>query len=128
MSEIDETTALGRGEPDDWVRLSAHPRARRSIARSKALGGLVGFLLGYWLGSRAGLPAWDTGVRALVGGITGYVLIWVVAVQLWRQIALAEFRHAETRRRVRVAEYNARMQQLREDREEAMRAAHQALS
>ena len=95
----DETQiSRARGEPDDYVRLSAHPRAQRSIARAKAFGGLVGFLIGLWLGSRAGLPAWDTGVRALAGGIAGYVLVWVAAVQVWRQLVLAEYRRAEKRR------------------------------
>jgi hypothetical protein len=128
MSELNETHVLHNGEPDDWVRLSAHPRARRSIARFKAAGGLAGFLIGFWLASRAGLPAWDTGLRALLGGITGYVLIWVAAVQVWRQIALAEFRAAERMRTERIVEYNARMAELRAARADARKAAQQALS
>ena len=114
--------------PDDYVRLSAHPRAQRSIARAKSLGGLIGFLIGLYLASKAGLPAWDTGLRALVGGVTGYLLVWLVAVQLWRQIALAEYRAAENVRRERIAEYNARVKQLKEERAEAMKAAREALS
>jgi hypothetical protein len=110
------------------VRLSAHPRATRSIARSKALGGLIGFVLGLWFASRAGLPSWDTGLRALVGGISGYVLIWIAAVQLWRQIALAELRAVQKRRAQLIAEYNARMEQLHEERAEALKAAAEALS
>jgi hypothetical protein len=114
--------------PDDYVRLSAHPRAQRSIGRAKSLGGLAGFLIGLYLASKAGLPAWDTGLRALVGGVTGYVLIWLAAVQLWRQIALAEYRAAEKVRRQRIIEHNARVKQLREERAEAMAAAREALS
>ena len=87
-----------RGDPDDYVRLSAHPRAQRAVARAKALGGLIGFLIGLWLADRAGLPAWDAGVRALAGGIAGYVLLWVASVQICRQLVLAEYRAAETRR------------------------------
>jgi hypothetical protein len=117
-----------RENPDEYVRLSAHPRAQRSIARAKSLGGLIGFLLGLCLASKAGLPAWDSGLRALVGGVTGYVLIWLAAVQLWRQIAMAEYRAADKLRRQRVAEYNARMQQLHDERTEAMKAAREALS
>jgi hypothetical protein len=128
MSDLGDTRILHEGEPDDWVRLSAHPRAKRSIARCKAIGGLGGFLIGFWLASSGGMPAWDTGLRALLGGITGYVLIWIAAVQVWRQIALAEFRAAERMRAQRIADYNARMQELREAREEARKAAHQALS
>jgi hypothetical protein len=121
-------SAMRETAPDDYVRLSAHPRATRSIARAKSLGGLIGFLIGLYLASKAGLPAWDTGLRALVGGVTGYVLIWLAAVQLWRQIVLAEYRAAAKVRRQRVAEYNARMNQLREERAEAMKAAREALS
>ena len=98
MSEIDDTQMIDRGEPDDYVRLDAHPRARRSIARAKAIGGVIGFLIGLWLGSRAGLPSWDTGVRALAGGIAGWLLVWVAAVQIWKQLIIAEYRAAERQR------------------------------
>jgi hypothetical protein len=127
MSDLGNT-ATGRGEPDEWVRLSAHPRATRSIARSKALGGLVGFVLGFWLASRAGLPAWDTGLRALVGGIAGYVLVWGAAVQVWRQIAMAEYRAAAARHAAYVRDHNDRMRKLNEEKLEALKASREALS
>ena len=93
---MDEKTAiLTRGTPDHYVTLSEHPRAQRSIARAKAIGGVIGFVIGLWLASRAGLPAWDGGVRALAGGIAGYVLVWIAAVQIWRQVVVAEYRAAE---------------------------------
>jgi hypothetical protein len=98
MSEIDNTQMIDRGDPDDYVRLDAHPRAQRSIARAKAIGGVIGFLIGLWLGSRAGLPSWDTGVRALAGGIAGWLLVWVAAVQIWKQLIIAEYRAAERQR------------------------------
>jgi hypothetical protein len=98
MSDIGNTQMIDRGEPDAYVRLADHPRAQRGIARAKAFGGLAGFLIGLWLGSKSGLPGWDTGVRALGGGIAGYLIVWVAAVQVWRQIVLAEFRMAEKRR------------------------------
>jgi hypothetical protein len=126
MSDIDKTAVLSRGEPDDYVRLSAHPRAQRAIARSKALGGLIGFLIGLWLGSRAGLPAWDTGVRALGGGIAGYVIIWIAAVQIWRQVAIAEYRHAAKRRSEQRAIERAALAEIRRQRAERAEAAQQA--
>ena len=98
MSEIDDTQMIDRGDPDEYVRLDAHPRAQRSIARAKAIGGVIGFLIGLWLGSRAGLPSWDTGVRALAGGIAGWLLVWVAAVQIWKQLIIAEYRAAERKR------------------------------
>jgi hypothetical protein len=122
MSSADDTKIISKGEPDDYVRLSAHPRAQRGIARSKAIGGLVGFLIGFWLGSRAGLPAWDTGVRALAGGIAGYVIIWVAAVQIWSQVAIAEYRHAEKRRSEQRAIERAALAEIRRQRAEAAEA------
>jgi hypothetical protein len=98
MSEMQNTQMLDRGDPDDFVRLEAHPRAQRAIARSKAIGGVIGFVIGLWLGSRAGLPAWDTGARALAGGIAGWLIVWVAAVQIWKQLIIAEFRAAEKAR------------------------------
>jgi hypothetical protein len=115
-------------QPDDYVRLSAHPRAQRSIARLKAFGGLAGFLVGFWIASKSGLPSWDVGVRALAGGIAGYVLVWVGAVQFWRQYALAEYRAAEKRRRQRILEHNERVEQLMAEKAEARRAASEAVS
>lgn len=131
MSGADNTRVMnhaGRPAPDEYVRLSAHPRARRSIARTKAIGGLVGFVAGFWLSSKAGLPSWDVGVRALAGGIGGYVLLWLFAVTVWRQYALAEFRAAEVRRARRVTEYYARMEQIRAEKAEALKAATDAVS
>jgi hypothetical protein len=98
MSEAQNTQMLDRGDPDDFVRLEAHPRALRSIARSKAIGGVIGFVIGLWLGSRAGLTAWDTGARALAGGIAGWLIVWVAAVQIWKQLIIAEYRAAEAKR------------------------------
>ena len=99
-------------EPDDYVTLAKHPRAQRAIARSKALGGVIGFVIGFWLGARAGLPAWDTGVRALAGGIAGYVIIWLAAVQIWRQLAVAEYRAAQQHRREQRAIHQAALKEF----------------
>ena len=131
MSGADNTRVMTRAErpaPDDYVRLSAHPRAKRSIARTKALGGRVGVVLGFGLAAKAGLPSWDVGVRALAGGIGGYVLLWLFAVTVWRQYALAEFRAAEVARARRVTEYYARMEEIRAEKAEALKAATDAAS
>ena len=125
MRDVENTMMIdpARGEPDDYVRISAHPRARRAVARSKALGGLIGFLIGLWLADRAGLPAWDAGVRALAGGIAGYVLLWLASVQIWRQLVIGEYRMAERRRaearQRRIEELEARAQARAEAREAA---------
>jgi len=125
MSDIDNTQMLDRGDPDDYVRLAAHPRAQRSVGRAKAIGGVVGFVIGLWLGSKAGLPAWDTGVRALAGGIAGWLIVWVAAVQIWKQVILAEFRAAEARREQARETRQMYVEELAKQRAEQREAARQ---
>ena len=125
MSEIDDTQMIDRGDPDEYVRLDAHPRAQRSIARAKAIGGVVGFLIGLWLGSRAGLPAWDTGVRALSGGIAAWLIVWVAAVQIWKQLIIAEFRAAERKREQARETRQMYVDELAKQRREKREAAQQ---
>jgi hypothetical protein len=128
MSEIDNTQMLDRGDPDDYVRLEAHPRAQRAIGRAKAIGGVVGFVIGLWLGKQAGLPAWDTGVRALAGGIAGWLIVWVAALQIWKQLILAEFRAAEAKREQARRTRQLYVEELAKQRAEQREAARQGLS
>jgi uncharacterized membrane protein YccC len=72
------------------IRLSGHPRARRQIGMAKGWGGLGAFALVIYLSRGAGLPWPDALLRGLVGGIAGYVAAWLIAVTVWRHIALAE--------------------------------------
>jgi hypothetical protein len=72
------------------VRLSAHPRARRSIRRARALTGLLVLLLVLVLSLRAGVPAFDAVARALVVAVVAHFLAWGVAVTTWRHLVLAE--------------------------------------
>lgn len=125
MSEIDNTQMLDRGEPDDYVRLDAHPRAQRAIGRAKAIGGVIGFVIGLWLSSRAGLPSWDTGVRALAGGIAGWLIVWVAAVQIWKQLIIAEYRAAEQKREQARRTRQMYVEELAKQRRERREAAQQ---
>ncbi len=76
------------------VTIAGHPRAARSVARAKALGGLAGFMLGGYLSLPTHtLP--DTAVRALIAGIFCYVAVWGAAVFLWRRLVVAELRQAQ---------------------------------
>jgi len=125
MSEMQNTQMLDRGDPDDFVRLDAHPRARRSIARAKAIGGVIGFVIGLWLGARAGLPSWDTGVRALAGGVAGWLLVWLAAVQIWKQLILAEYRVAEAKREQARKTRQMYLEELAKQRAEQREAARQ---
>lgn len=71
-------------------RLSAHPKARRQIRAVKAWSGLVAFLVVQYLSLKAGLPMFEAGMRALAVGIGAYMLGWIAAVVVWRQLAVAE--------------------------------------
>jgi hypothetical protein len=85
------------------ISVSAHPRAAYSIRRTKGYGGLLGLLLVGWLSYRAGALPIDAALRALVGGIVGYVACWMISVQVWRHLVIAEARAAAERVRQRAA-------------------------
>jgi uncharacterized membrane protein YccC len=77
---------------DQKIALEGHPRAQQSISRMKGLGGLGCFVVVGFLSLRAGVPFFDAGLRALVAGVVGYAVAWFGAVQVWRQLAVAEIR------------------------------------
>jgi hypothetical protein len=85
------------------MSVAAHPRAAYAVRRAKGWGGLIGLLLVAWLSHKAGLMAVDVALRALTGGIVGYVVAWVVALQVWRHLVIAEARAAAERVRARTA-------------------------
>ena len=85
------------------ISVSAHPRAAYSVRRAKGFGGLVGLVLVAWFSHRAGLMAVDVALRALTGGIVGYVVAWVIALQVWRHLVIAEARAAADRLAQRAA-------------------------
>ena len=85
------------------ISVAGHPRAAYSIRRAKGFGGLLGLLLVGWLSWRAGVLPVDAAIRALIGGITGYVACWMIAVQVWRHLVVAEARAAADRARERAA-------------------------
>jgi hypothetical protein len=87
--------------------VAAHPRAGAQVARAKAWGGLGGFLLVALLSWRAGVPTADLLLRAIVGGIAGYVLAWAAAVVVWRHLVIAELRAVRVAAAQRAAQARA---------------------
>jgi hypothetical protein len=81
------------------ISVSGHPRAAYSIRRAKGFGGLFGMILVGWLSHRAGALPVDAALRALIGGISGYVAAWMISVQVWRHLVVAEARAAADRLR-----------------------------
>jgi hypothetical protein len=89
------------------ISVAAHPRAAYAVRRAKGFGGLIGLLLVAWYSHRAGLMPVDVALRALTGGIVGYVVAWVIALQVWRHLVIAEARAAADRVAQRMASDSA---------------------
>jgi hypothetical protein len=85
------------------ISVSGHPRASYAIRRAKGFGGLFGLVVVGFLSWRAGALPVDVAIRALVGGVAGYVAAWMVSVQVWRHLVIAEARAAAERVRARSA-------------------------
>ena len=85
------------------ITIGAHPRARRSVQRARALGGLLGFLVTLVLSLNAGVPAFDATARALIAGIVVHLAAWAIAVALWEQLMLADLQHPPAPRLERLA-------------------------
>jgi hypothetical protein len=77
------------------IKLSEHPRARHQIRLAKSWAGLLACGFAGYASWHGGAPFVDTALRALLWGISAYILVWFCAVQVWRQIAIAEVRAAE---------------------------------
>lgn len=90
MAKAKKGAAAGGAESQDGIRLTRHPRARRHIALAKGWGGLAAFVVVLLLSHRAGVPTSDAILRGMLAGMVGYVLGWMLAVAIWRQLALAE--------------------------------------
>jgi hypothetical protein len=84
----------GAGSASTAISVAAHPRASAAVKRAKGFGGVGGFALAAYLSHKAGVPAEQTGARALAAGIAGYIVAWACAVTVWRYLVLAEFRAA----------------------------------
>jgi hypothetical protein len=86
------------------IRLSEHPRARHQIRLAKGWAGLAGCAFAGYASWHGGAPFVDTALRALLWGMSAYILVWFCAVQVWRQVAIAEVRAAERKWRAQKAE------------------------
>ena len=83
-------TSVVEVEEEKDERPAVDARAAAEIKRWKGIGGMSGFAV-------TALGAWMHGelltsvlLRALIGGVAGYMIAWVAAVIVWRRIIRAE--------------------------------------
>jgi hypothetical protein len=95
----------GAGKGGDVLpSIANHPRAGAQVARAKAWGGLAGFVFVGVLSWQAHVPGSDLLLRAIMGGIAGYVVAWAGAVAVWRHLVIAELRAVRVARLTALAE------------------------
>ncbi len=82
--------ALGTHKPS----IAEHPRAARYVRQARQAAGLIGFLIAGW-SSMATSTVAETLLRALIAGIVCQVVVWGVAVALFRHLILAELKGRE---------------------------------
>jgi hypothetical protein len=80
------------------IRVSDHPRAARSVARTRAMAGIAGFAFAAYLAHSAALPAFDVVLRALIAGLVLHAVAWAVSVTYWRGAILGEIEAVRLRR------------------------------
>ena len=101
----DKPKKAKKGKPGadeaNWpsISIASHPRAARSVRRTKAWAGLLGFLLVGVLSWRAGVDPFEVGIRALAAGIVLYLAAWGAGVALWQRLVYAEAKAEVQRRR-----------------------------
>ena len=76
------------------IRVGAHPRARRSIRRTRAQAGIAGFAIVLLLAMNAGVPTFEALLRALAGGLLLHFGTWACAIALWRRLIVVELEAA----------------------------------
>jgi uncharacterized membrane protein YccC len=79
------------------VAMRDHPRAAESIRRAKSLGALVFFVAVALTTYMRGDTLDQVGMRALAGGMAGYMVAWAGAVVVWQQLLVGEAKAAVER-------------------------------
>jgi hypothetical protein len=95
------------------IAIANHPKAQQQINVLKSYAGLAAFGVAGYLAWKGGAEFVDVASRALLWGVAVYVAIWAMAVQVWRQVAIAEVRAAEKQWRDRKAAQEEQVEKLR---------------
>jgi hypothetical protein len=100
------------------IAVANHPKARHQINLLKSYAGLAAFCLSGYFAWKGGALFVDVATRALLWGVATYVAVWAMAVQVWRQVAIAEVRAAERNWKERKQAQQDQVEKLRNALEE----------
>jgi len=87
MAKPSKKKAASDGGDGVAVSVRNSPRARASVRRIRALGGLLGLLFGGWMGWQQTADPFVAGIGALAGWLIANLLFWWAAIIVW-QVAL----------------------------------------
>lgn len=110
------------GEPEEAgkvISVSAHPRARASIRRTRARTALAAFAIVLFICLSGSVPPQEAFLRALVAGLVGNLVGWACALAVWRSLIMAELK-------VATDAYHARMRQRAAEAAERVAAEQRA--
>jgi hypothetical protein len=110
--------AKKKGAAAPGIAVANHPRARHQINLVKSYAGLAAFGLAGYFAWKGGAAYIDVATRALLWGVGTYIAVWAMAVQVWRQVAVAEVRAAEKEWKRQKAEKDEQVEKLRKVLEE----------
>jgi hypothetical protein len=100
------------------IAVANHPKAKHQINLLKSYAGLAAFCLSGYFAWKGGALFVDVATRALLWGVATYVAVWAMAVQVWRQVAIAEVRAAERNWKERKQAQQDQVEKLRNALEE----------
>jgi hypothetical protein len=89
-TDPDEDGAGASADAGSAIRIAGHPKAVHSIARIRAWGALIGFVVAAYFGHKASLTFTELVIRAILIGGAGYLVAWAAAQAVWRQVIFAE--------------------------------------
>ncbi|MDO8188223.1 hypothetical protein Q5424_17070 [Conexibacter sp. JD483] len=78
-----------RGGPER-PSVANHPRGGTQVKQAKGWAGLIGFALVAFVSYESSVPTEDLILRALAGGIVAYLVVWAIAVAVWRHLVVSE--------------------------------------
>jgi hypothetical protein len=119
MSDKKQKKKKGGAAPEGTISVSAHPRARASIRRTRARTALAAFAIVLFICLSGSVPPQEAFLRALVAGLIGNLVGWACALAVWRSLIMAELK-------VATDAYQARMKARAEAAAEAVAAEQRA--